>query len=640
MNKNHRSMAARVAFATLMLSLLVSQRLLASSLEFFQNGANAFDYAQQTSLPSAFGSGEFTLELWLKPNQNFPVGSTTSTSSKYTTWSSADVAPYSRSDWWYYGNFLLDGFNNSSFPSGSVGLQFYGGGRLRWLFGDGSSVIGGVRSVGAYPASNTPSLLDGRWHHVTLVRRWSGSSASQLELWIDGALIDSETSPVRTNMRQWWNSWSGYPSGQSGFVWGAEKIAAISGAAWEDYKGLVDDVRFWSRAKSASEIQSNWSQPVYGTESGLVGWYQIGEMSGSRICDSITNACMSLYRTQSGTFDPEESPASSAPRGDVEFAVSSYSVAEDGGSVTVRVTRTGGSSGAASVNYATRNGSATAGADYQARTGTLTWANGQSGERTVQISIINDSYAESAETFSVDLSTAVGADMGSPATATVSIAANDQPNQGPSGPVTPSFSDTFARADGAVLGNSWIEKTANSFSLSGGAVQKNAPSGDFRNSLVYRPASEDSLDVESIVELRFQQFPVGYPAVLARAQASTVGLASRWDGYLVYLNNSQTQAVLGRQTGTGWDTALAVFSLSRSINLTDTYRLRLRAVGTNPVRLDAYVERFTGSAWEVLGEGHYSDSSSSRIATAGAVGFAGDDADRFRVDNFTSGAAN
>src|SRR5690348_13008298 len=86
----------------------------AQSLNFIQNANSDHEYGVQTSLPNGFGSGEFTFELWLKPDNTKPVGSTRPQGSaqQLVNWSSADPQPYSASDWWYQGNFLLDGHNN------------------------------------------------------------------------------------------------------------------------------------------------------------------------------------------------------------------------------------------------------------------------------------------------------------------------------------------------------------------------------------------------------------------------------------------------------------------------------------------------------------------------------------------------
>src|SRR4029077_20978214 len=55
------------------------------------------------------------------------------------------------------------------------------------------------------------------------------------------------------------------------------------------------------------------------------------------------------------------------------------------------------------VNYATANGTATAGSDYQAASGTLTFAPGETS-KTVPIQVIGDRLAEANETFVVNLS--------------------------------------------------------------------------------------------------------------------------------------------------------------------------------------------------------------------------------------------
>src|SRR5439155_10748347 len=60
--------------------------------------------------------------------------------------------------------------------------------------------------------------------------------------------------------------------------------------------------------------------------------------------------------------------------GTLQFSNPTYAVTENGATATVAVTRTGGSAGSVSVNYGTSNGTATAGSDYTAAAGTLTFA--------------------------------------------------------------------------------------------------------------------------------------------------------------------------------------------------------------------------------------------------------------------------
>ncbi len=265
------------------------------SIDWIADPDGLHDYGHQLQLPPTFGVGEFSFQIWIRPDDSFPVGSTAG-DGIVDNWTEEDEAPYVEGDWWYRGNFLLDGHNNvAGFSQGTFSLQFYGGGRVRWLFGDGSAVSGGVWSAGAYPATQTDSLLDGNWHQLTLVRRWAGDDEAALELWIDGSLVDSETSTARTNMRQYWDDWTGFGGDQDGWFWGAEKQAAIADYVYEDYKGAMAEVRFWDVA--LEDIATTYADAVGGDEPGLVGYYPWNEGSGTQACDTITDACVDLYRT-------------------------------------------------------------------------------------------------------------------------------------------------------------------------------------------------------------------------------------------------------------------------------------------------------------------------------------------------------
>ena len=76
------------------------------------------------------------------------------------------------------------------------------------------------------------------------------------------------------------------------------------------------------------------------------------------------------------------------PAGTLQFSAATYSVGENAGNAAVIVTRTGGSSGAVSVSFATSNGTATAPGDYTAVTQTVNFANGDTANKTVNIPII------------------------------------------------------------------------------------------------------------------------------------------------------------------------------------------------------------------------------------------------------------
>jgi hypothetical protein len=112
--------------------------------------------------------------------------------------------------------------------------------------------------------------------------------------------------------------------------------------------------------------------------------------------------------------------------GTLALSTPALAIAESGGSATVTVTRTGGTTGAVSVAYATSNGTATAGSDYTAASGTLNWADGDGASKTFTVEILNDGARESDETVTVTLGSVTGSATLGTATAILSIT-NDDP---------------------------------------------------------------------------------------------------------------------------------------------------------------------------------------------------------------------
>jgi len=160
-------------------------------------------------------------------------------------------------------------------------------------------------------------------------------------------------------------------------------------------------VRAWNNANPASAtyygvsaLSSNYSNPI-----GASTW-------------DVPTFSTNLTTVQTGTL---------------QFSPATYSVAENVATATITVSRTGGSSGAASINYATSNGTATAGSDYTAANGTLSWANGDAASKTFNIPITDDAVYEGNETVNLTLSGATGATLGAPASAVLTITDDEVP---------------------------------------------------------------------------------------------------------------------------------------------------------------------------------------------------------------------
>jgi uncharacterized repeat protein (TIGR01451 family) len=159
-------------------------------------------------------------------------------------------------------------------------------------------------------------------------------------------------------------------------------------------------------------------------------------------------------------------------RNTVRFAVSAPSVSEASGSLEVVVTRTGDVANAATVNFITAdtaglaacsvvNGKASERCDYSSTAGTLRFA-GFETSKSIVIPIVNDVYVEGNETFTITLTTAVGAQMGSPASLTVTIVDNDttpatqNPIDGVEPFVTQQYIDFLGRLPDVVGFANWV----------------------------------------------------------------------------------------------------------------------------------------------------------------------------------------
>jgi len=131
------------------------------------------------------------------------------------------------------------------------------------------------------------------------------------------------------------------------------------------------------------------------------------------------------------------------PPSQIQLSAASYSTPEGSvGPFAVTVTRTGNTTGMASVAYATSDtagtnncnvvgSAASSRCDYETAAGTLNFAPGEVS-KTVTIFIVDDFYPENSEAFTVSLSTPTGSGvtLGSPAAATVTITDSDSPTSG------------------------------------------------------------------------------------------------------------------------------------------------------------------------------------------------------------------
>jgi uncharacterized repeat protein (TIGR02543 family) len=114
------------------------------------------------------------------------------------------------------------------------------------------------------------------------------------------------------------------------------------------------------------------------------------------------------------------------PAGEVGFSSETYTVSEGSGSAVITIDRNGGTMGAVSVDYATSDGTAIAGADYTAALGTLSWADGDGNSKTFNVPLTDDSAHEDfVETINITLTNTVSATMIDPNPVTLNVEDND-----------------------------------------------------------------------------------------------------------------------------------------------------------------------------------------------------------------------
>ncbi|HEX8422031.1 MAG TPA: Calx-beta domain-containing protein, partial [Pyrinomonadaceae bacterium] len=129
--------------------------------------------------------------------------------------------------------------------------------------------------------------------------------------------------------------------------------------------------------------------------------------------------------TPTPTPTPSATPTPTPTPLTIQFASANYGVSEGGQSIEINVVRAGDVSGAASVDYATADGTASSKSDYTTTLGTLHFTAGEMS-KTITLLITDDALVEGAETVTVTLLHPKGdATLGVVSTATLTIADDD-----------------------------------------------------------------------------------------------------------------------------------------------------------------------------------------------------------------------
>ncbi|MDO9495288.1 MAG: Calx-beta domain-containing protein [Nocardioides sp.] len=241
------------------------------------------------------------------------------------------------------------------------------------------------------------------WHHVAASLDNHASGPDGFAIFLDGDRVAFNDTAV---------SVSGLNASTN-----VLSVGANSGAvSWD---GWIDEARFSDVVRYPDATYAVPSAPFVSDGNTRALWH-FDETSGSTTFGDSSahgNTLTGNNGAQSGV------PPGTPPM--LAFSTASPSVGEGAGSTLVTVTRTGGTDTEVGVHYATSNGTATAGSDYTATSGDLTFTAGDTSE-TFSVPISQDTAVEGDETLTLTLSTPTGgAVLGSPSTATLTITDDD-----------------------------------------------------------------------------------------------------------------------------------------------------------------------------------------------------------------------
>lgn len=130
----------------------------------------------------------------------------------------------------------------------------------------------GVRAI-----TSAQNVLDNTWHHIAGVR-----NGATLTLYVDG---------VQAAQRSDVGAQNATAASDPSLRFGSSNATPCSGGGGAQLSGNIDEVRIWDHDRTLAEIRDNLVHTLTGSETGLVGYWNLNEGSdntcsgGQDVCD-------------------------------------------------------------------------------------------------------------------------------------------------------------------------------------------------------------------------------------------------------------------------------------------------------------------------------------------------------------------
>lgn len=253
--------------------------------------------------------------------------------------------------------------------SGTIGIfDLTGGNDIGGLIlNSGKLTVDLSCDFGCLTESNALSLSSGTWYHIATV-----FNNGYWDFYVNGVAQGTNV-PDQGAL----TSVPDYAAlSVTNLLFGAQNHSSV-----DDFVGSLDDIRLWSTARTATQIQNNRSHELVGNEAGLIGYWKLNESSGSVVNDSQTNSTV-RQGTSSGVGFNATGAFSPGPTVSSVTSSTSNGTYKIGGTIDIQVNfsapvtvngtpqltlETGATD--RSVNYASGSGSSTLSFQYTVQAG-------------------------------------------------------------------------------------------------------------------------------------------------------------------------------------------------------------------------------------------------------------------------------